>query len=105
MNLAKVLAEGKKIKILTTGIRPGEKVHEILISEEEIHHCEKRGDFYVIKSMLPELNEGIDAPAVSMKEYSSKNIVLDIDGTRELLRKHNLLFINKKEETYGEFLR
>src|SRR3954470_8778063 len=44
MNVAKALIGRRKIKILTTGIRPGEKVHESLISEEEGTRTVERGD-------------------------------------------------------------
>ncbi len=55
MNLAKVLVGDRDIDIRITGIRPGEKLHEIMVSEEECHHTVKRGDYYAIRSMLPEL--------------------------------------------------
>ncbi len=55
INVVKALIGNRKIKIKITGIRPGEKLSEVLVSEEEIHHCVKRGNYYVIKSMLPEL--------------------------------------------------
>ena len=58
MNLAKALIGKRKIAIKITGIRPGEKLHEIMVSEEEVNHCVKRGEYYVIKSMLPELKSG-----------------------------------------------
>ena len=55
MNIAKALVGDRKIDIEVTGIRPGEKMHEILVSEEEANHCAVRGKFYAILSMLPEL--------------------------------------------------
>ena len=36
-----------------TGIRPGEKLHEILITEEETAHAREFGDHYVIEPELP----------------------------------------------------
>jgi len=38
-----------------TGIRAGEKIHEILLSEEELPRSEVRGDNFVILPILPEL--------------------------------------------------
>jgi UDP-N-acetylglucosamine 4,6-dehydratase len=36
-----------------TGIRPGEKVHEVLVSEDEAHHTVELDEFYVIKPLHP----------------------------------------------------
>lgn len=35
-------------QITYTGIRPGEKIHETLVSVEEMRRCEDQGDYYVI---------------------------------------------------------
>jgi UDP-glucose 4-epimerase len=42
-DLAEVLIDGRPIEIKVTGVRPGEKLHEILISEEEIYRTAERG--------------------------------------------------------------
>ena len=55
VNIAQALIGDRPIKIKNTGIRPGEKIHEIMVSEEEAHHCVKRGNYYAILPMLPEL--------------------------------------------------
>lgn len=102
-NIAKALIGSRKIEIKINGIRPGEKMHEIMISEEEIHHSNKVGNYYAIRSMLPELNsEGQGKPSVLTKEYSSGDEVLDLNGTIALLSKHGLLDINKKDENNSE---
>ena len=82
----------RSLSMPTTGVRPGEKMHEILVSEEEMHHCVRRGDYYTIRSMLPELL-GDAAPEKNAhnREFSSADHVLDLEGTRALLRKHGLL--------------
>ena len=38
-----------------TGIRPGEKIHEIMVSEEEAYRTVERGEWYGILPMLPEV--------------------------------------------------
>lgn len=48
-DLAAALARGCDVKIV--GIRPGEKIHEVLVSEDEARHAVDLGDMYVI---LPE---------------------------------------------------
>ena len=66
--------------------------HEILISEEEANRCVKRGDYYAIRPMLPELLDEEDQEPVALeKEFSSADAVLDFDGTVALLKKHNML--------------
>lgn len=92
LNLAKALIGGRKIDIVITGIRPGEKIHEILISDEEAHMCVRRGDYYAIKPMLPELCEGYEEEHAALtKEFSSADAALDLAGTEVLLRKHALM--------------
>lgn len=89
INLAKALIGDQPIKIEVTGIRPGEKMHEILVSEEEINHTIKRGDYYVILSMLPELsNNRKKEPRALSREYSSADSILDLDDTVALLKRH-----------------
>lgn len=83
-DLAEVLIDGRDIPIAVTGIRPGEKIHEIMVSEEECYRTVARGDYYAICPMLPELRPVIDQPALTT-EYSSSEVTLDHDGLRELL--------------------
>src|SRR5688572_3576535 len=45
-DIAEALIGEEKIKITVTGIRPGEKVHEILVSEEEAYRTIERGKYY-----------------------------------------------------------
>jgi len=49
--LADVIAPKAERKI--TGIRPGEKVNEILITEEEARHVREFDDFFVIEPEIP----------------------------------------------------
>jgi FlaA1/EpsC-like NDP-sugar epimerase len=107
MNIAKAIAGDSGVEIKVTGIRPGEKMHEIMISEEEINHTVKKGNYYAIKSMLPELNEGMIAVGNNelSKEFSSDDIVLDLEGTIKLLDDNNLLEVDVSKENEGELLR
>jgi UDP-glucose 4-epimerase len=85
VDVAEALINGRDIPVIYTGIRPGEKVHEIMVSEEECHRTIERGDYYVIRPMLPELQrDPIDRPART-EEYSSSEITLDRRGLDELL--------------------
>ncbi len=104
-NLARALIGKRDIPIKIIGIRPGEKMHEIMVSEEEAHHCVKRGDYYAILPMLPELRfDSTDVSAELKKEFSSADSVLDIEATVELLRSHQLMPENI-EPGSGELLR
>lgn len=103
-NIAKALVGNKKIEIKINGIRPGEKIHETLISEEEIYHTIRKGKYYAIKSMLPELSGEVNRrEPVMPNEYSSKDSVLNFEDTLALLKKHNLLEVNS--ENTEELLR
>ena len=60
VDLAKAIMGDKEIPIKYTGIRPGEKIHEIMVSEEECYRTIEQGDYYVILPVLPELRDGAD---------------------------------------------
>ncbi|MEZ5306959.1 MAG: polysaccharide biosynthesis protein [Pyrinomonadaceae bacterium] len=84
-DLAKALIGDRDLEIEFTGIRPGEKIHEIMVSEEECFRTIERGDYYVILPVLPELRgENEVKPALEF-EYSSKDDNIAIDELRELL--------------------
>ncbi|MBS3947168.1 MAG: polysaccharide biosynthesis protein [Dethiobacter sp.] len=85
VDVAEVLINGRDISITYTGIRPGEKIHEIMVSEEECYRTIERDGYYVITPMLPELRAiPIEQPALS-EEYSSANVTINHAGLRELL--------------------
>jgi UDP-glucose 4-epimerase len=106
VNIARALIGRRELAIKTIGIRPGEKLHEILISEEEIHHCVRRGAYYAIQPMLPELRQGSAAESNSLaKEYSSGDEVLDLAGTTALLNKHRLMVEDVEGGDRTELLR
>jgi FlaA1/EpsC-like NDP-sugar epimerase len=81
----------RRIEIAVTGIRPGEKVHEILVSEEEAYRTTERGSYYVIQPMLPELLEGEKTERPLGREYSSADGVMTQQQVAELLAQHKLL--------------
>lgn len=90
-DIAKAMVGDRQIEVKVIGVRPGEKLAEVLVSEEECHHVVKRGDFYVILPLLPELR-GDEVPDQALaREYSSDEDLLDLDGTVGLLNRHGLL--------------
>lgn len=85
VDVAKALMGEKTLPILFTGIRPGEKVHEIMVSEEECFRTIERGEYYVILPVLPELREAKDFSLALQSEYSSKDKNITIDELKLLL--------------------
>jgi FlaA1/EpsC-like NDP-sugar epimerase len=69
-DVAGVLIGDRPIEIVVTGIRPGEKIHEILISEEESFRTLEREGYFVLQSQLPELAK-TDFIRALHAEYSS----------------------------------
>ena len=106
INIAKTLIGDRAIDIEVKGIRPGEKMHEIMVSDEESNRCVARGKYYAILSMLPELRDETKDEEISLKkEYSSADEVLDLNETAALLKKHRLM-VDDVQLTYkGELLR
>jgi UDP-glucose 4-epimerase len=85
VDLAKVLIGRRDVKIKYTGIRPGEKVHEILVSEEERYRTIEREGYYVIEPILPEARHAeVRKPALD-GEYSSAGVLLAPEQLRELV--------------------
>jgi FlaA1/EpsC-like NDP-sugar epimerase len=91
VDIASVLIGDRQIETIVTGIRPGEKVHEILVSEEESHRAFERGDYYVIAPILPELQPAGGVQGTLEREFSSADALLSLDELAELLREHDLL--------------
>jgi UDP-N-acetylglucosamine 4,6-dehydratase len=88
MDLVAAVAPGCQVKF--TGIRPGEKVHEVLVSEDEAHHTVELPDFYVIKPLHPwySVDHWTNGRAVSegFRFSSDRNDRwLDVDGLRDLM--------------------
>lgn len=90
-DVAEVLIGDRPIKTVVTGIRPGEKIHEILISEEECHRTSERGDFYSILPMLPELRESDTGKAALSGEFSSADNLMSKDELAALFKRQKLM--------------
>ncbi|HQK83278.1 MAG TPA: polysaccharide biosynthesis protein [Atribacter sp.] len=104
MDIAKALIGERDIRIEITGIRPGEKIHEILVSEEEAHRTIERGNYYVILSMLPELVRDSPPSNAIKKEYGSGDNLMTLNEVYETLHKYHLL-LEDLHEYEGELLR
>ncbi|MDX6383413.1 MAG: hypothetical protein QOK48_986 [Blastocatellia bacterium] len=94
-DISAALIGEQKIETIITGIRPGEKVHEILVSEEEAFRTVERGDYYVIRPMLPELLAPEKTEQPLGREYSSSDNVMTREQVAELLVKHKLTITDR----------
>jgi len=90
-DIAAVLMGNRNIKTTVIGIRPGEKVHELLVSEEECHRTIERGGYYVILPILPELRGDGEIASRLKEEYSSAHNVMDVRALAALIQKNRLL--------------
>ncbi len=79
-DLAQAMAGRDDIKFRIIGVRPGEKIHEILISEEEIPRTIKRGNYYVICPVLPSLRKTeVIKPALTKELSSADRCISKVD--------------------------
>jgi FlaA1/EpsC-like NDP-sugar epimerase len=90
-DIAKALIGGRNIEIRISGIRPGEKTHEILVSEEERFRTVHQGQCYVIYPILPELRPRRRLAKPLEREYSSADDVMTVDQVAALLRGNKML--------------
>lgn len=90
IDIAALLIGDRPIRTVVTGIRPGEKVHEILVSEEECHRTVERGKYYAILPILPEVREDVASSPALQGEYSSADSVMSREDLAELLLRQSL---------------
>lgn len=97
IDLAQVMIDqlgNKNTAIENIGIRPGEKMYEILVSQNESHRTVEDGEYYII---LPDgrgktLNKYTKYNKISLDEYNSKNALqLDKKGILGLLEQDGWL--------------
>lgn len=87
LDLAEIMIGNRSTEIKIIGIRPGEKIHEILISEEEIPRTIKKGDYYVICPVLPKLRKVEIKKPVLDNELSSADATMSKKELKEFLMK------------------
>lgn len=103
-DIAAVLVGDRPVETVFTGVRPGEKIHEILVSEEEAHRTSARGAHYVIAPLLPELRLAEPEGPLLLREYSSADHLLSRQDLQIFLQEHGLLALDTTELN-GELLR
>lgn len=106
INIAKALIGEHQVPIIFTGIRPGEKLHEVLVSDEESYRSRREDRYHIIAPMLPELADpGLFVGTDLKGEYSSAGDVVDLPTTVELLRSNALLPEQTNRAERAELLR
>ena len=78
----------KKIEIKETGVRPGEKLHEVLVSQEESLRTISRGNYFAIKSILPEISKPTDSTDFEFDELSSEHFLMGAKEVSMFLEKN-----------------
>lgn len=99
VDLAAVLAKeaGVSLEYDVTGILPGEKLNEILISEEELERSEDMGDYYKVNAWWTSKR-----PRAVHKEYSSGDQLVGLDEVERLVKRADEEF-ERMELGGGEF--
>ncbi len=95
IDLARAIAPGATVSII--GIRPGEKLHEVLISEDEARNAVERENMFVVKPPEPLWERSLHYEGTPLAEgfrYSSdtNGEWLDVDGIRTLVAPFEKLF-------------
>lgn len=89
-SVADSLINGRTVQRVEIGIRPGEKIHEILVAEDETYRTVTRDGYYVVKPILPELVQDADEAQALTGEYTSRTEVMSPEDTRRLLEANHL---------------
>lgn len=92
-DLARALAPNAEIDII--GIRPGEKLHEVMITEDEARHTKDMGDYFVIEPELKFWERNNKLNGTSLPEgyrYSSDNNSewLEIESLQQMVKETGL---------------
>jgi FlaA1/EpsC-like NDP-sugar epimerase len=104
-DIAAVLIDERKIETQIMGIRPGEKIHEALVSEEEAYRTVDRDRYYAILPILPEVLNGTTFTPARTTEYSSADSLMTREETYDLLKSHKLLLDDQPAFAEDELLR
>lgn len=95
IDLAYSLIGDKDLNVELIGARPGEKMHELMISDDEAPRTIKMFDYFVICPALPELFRPFGEPVLTGK-YSSEDVVVPFAETKQWLDEHGLLLESLK---------
>ena len=102
VDLAEVIVPGVEREII--GIRPGEKLHECLITEEEARHAREFDTYFIIEPEYPfwskdNLDGGSPLPDDFRYTSDTNTWLLKKDELRKMIEDMGLMI---EEESYGE---
>jgi len=107
IDLARIMINqlgNKNTKIRNIGVRPGEKIYEVLVSRYESPRCIEDGEYYIILPTLniPKIREKYkDRKNSDIYEFNSENTHLMNDlEILEMLKKDRWISESKKNQTY-----
>jgi UDP-glucose 4-epimerase len=83
VDIAKVMIGSDPIPMTVTGIRPGEKLHEVLVSRDETIRTVDSGEYYAIQPVLPELQPKNRAQQWMEGEYCSQDATMPLEALKE----------------------
>lgn len=83
-DIARAIIGSRDIPITIVGKGQGEKMHEVLITEEEIERTVKRDTYYVI-------TPNAQRKPVLSKEYNSRDYLISLPELKDLLTRHGLV--------------
>lgn len=88
VEVVNALVGKKKIEVKEIGIRPGEKLHEVLVSQEESLRTISRGDYFAITSILPEVSKPVSPESFEFDELSSEHFLMTSKEVQTFLDKN-----------------
>lgn len=88
VDIINALVGKKKIEVKETGVRPGEKLHEVLVSQEESLRTISRGNYFAIKSILPEVSKPVSPESFEFDELSSEHFLMTSKEVQTFLDKN-----------------
>ena len=87
-DLAEAISPRQDYPREVVGVRPGEKLHEVLVNEDEMRRAEECGELFIIEPAARDA----DAAAPSMREYTSRSTEqLSVEGVRRMLKRAGLV--------------
>ncbi len=98
------------VKVTNIGIRPGEKIYEVLVSRYESPRCVESGDYFIILPQLkiPKIKEHYsDYEKIRLEEFNSKNARnMGHEEIKAVLQKEGFFdkVITEKDHYYGKDL-
>lgn len=78
------------------GIRPGEKIHEVLLTREESRRAIELENYYIVLSEFPYFSKKLDQKYIQLKEEKDLNCHYASDTNQNWLTKEQLMEIVKQ---------